>query len=82
MRQYSPYDNVTAQRYPHMLVNTAFHDVRVQYWEPAKWVAKLRATKADSNLLLLRTEMRAGHAGAFCALTYSLRDGSDRRRLS
>ncbi len=64
MLSYSPYDNVTAQHYPHVLVTTGLHDSQVQYWEPAKWVAKLRATKADDNLLLMKTNMEAGHGGA------------------
>ncbi len=64
MRSYSPYDNVCAQAYPAMLVTAGLNDPRVQYWEPAKWVAKLRATKTDTNSLLLRTNMDAGHAGA------------------
>lgn len=63
MRQYSPYDCVTAQQYPHMLVTTGLHDSQVQYWEPAKWVAKLREFKTDDNLLLLCTDMDAGHGG-------------------
>jgi oligopeptidase B len=63
MLSYSPYDNVTAQGYPAMLVITSLHDSQVQYWEPAKWVAKLRATKTDDNLLLLRTHMISGHGG-------------------
>lgn len=61
---YSPYDNVEARAYPHMLVMTGFHDSQVQYWEPAKWVAKLRACKTDDHTLLLRTNMEAGHGGA------------------
>ncbi|HEX2139412.1 MAG TPA: S9 family peptidase [Woeseiaceae bacterium] len=63
MLSYSPYDNVTAQDYPHILVTTALHDSQVQYWEPAKWVAKLREFKTDDHLLLLKTDMQAGHSG-------------------
>lgn len=63
MKSYSPYDNVQAQDYPHMLVTTGLHDSQVQYWEPAKWVAKLRAMKTDDNLLLLCTDMDSGHGG-------------------
>ena len=64
MLSYSPYDNVKAQDYPAMLVTTGLHDSQVQYWEPAKWVAKLRDMKTDDNLLLLKTEMETGHGGA------------------
>ncbi|WP_250436677.1 S9 family peptidase [Hanstruepera flava] len=64
MKSYSPYDNVTAQDYPNILVTTGIHDSQVQYWEPAKWVAKLRELKTDSNLLLLHTDMDTGHGGA------------------
>jgi oligopeptidase B len=63
MLSYSPYDNVRAQAYPALLVTAGLHDSQVQYWEPAKWVAKLRATKTDHNELLLRTDMSAGHSG-------------------
>ena len=63
MKAYSPYDNVEAKGYPPLLVTAGLNDSRVAYWEPAKWVAKLRATKTDSNPLLLRTRMGAGHAG-------------------
>jgi oligopeptidase B len=63
MKSYSPYDNVTEQDYPHLLVTTSLHDSQVQYWEPAKWVAKLRELKTDDNLLLLKTDMQAGHSG-------------------
>ena len=64
MLSYSPYDNVEAKNYPNMLVTAGLHDSQVQYWEPAKWVAKLRAKKTDDNLLLLYTNMEAGHGGA------------------
>jgi oligopeptidase B len=64
MLSYSPYDNVEAKEYPNMLVMTGYHDSQVQYWEPAKWVAKLRELKTDSNLLLLHTNMDTGHSGA------------------
>ncbi|SJZ54073.1 oligopeptidase B [Chitinophaga eiseniae] len=64
MKSYSPYDNVTAKDYPNMLVTTGLHDSQVQYWEPAKWVAKLRELKTDKNMLLLHTNMEAGHGGA------------------
>jgi oligopeptidase B len=64
MLSYSPYDNVRPQRYPHMLVVGGMNDPRVTYWEPAKWVAKLRHTKTDHNLLLLKIHMGSGHAGA------------------
>ncbi|WP_117060924.1 oligopeptidase B [Klebsiella pneumoniae] len=63
MKSYSPYDGVRAQAYPHMLVTTGLHDSQVQYWEPAKWVAKLRELKTDDNLLLLCTDMDSGHGG-------------------
>lgn len=64
MKSYSPYDNVVTQAYPNILVTTALHDSQVQYFEPAKWVARLRAHKTDTNLLLLHTTMDAGHGGA------------------
>jgi oligopeptidase B len=64
MKSYSPYDNVRAHAYPHMLVTTGLHDSQVQYWEPAKWVAKLREMKTDNHMLLLHTNMEAGHGGA------------------
>jgi oligopeptidase B len=64
MRQYSPYDNVEKKAYPNLLVTTGYHDSQVQYWEPAKWVAKLRELKTDHNLLLMHTELEAGHSGA------------------
>lgn len=64
MKSYSPIDNVEAKAYPNMLVTTGLHDSQVQYFEPAKWVAKLRAMKTDNNKLLLYTNMEAGHGGA------------------
>lgn len=64
MLSYSPYDNVAERNYPHILVTTGLHDSQVQYWEPAKWVAKLRAHKRDKNNLFLYTNMDAGHSGA------------------
>lgn len=64
MISYSPYDNVKPQEYPNMLVTAGYHDSQVQYWEPAKWVAKLRDLKTDSNVLFLDTNMEAGHSGA------------------
>lgn len=63
IKTYSPYDNVAAQDYPALLVTTGYHDSQVQYWEPAKWVARLRHLKTDNNPLLLHTEMGAGHGG-------------------
>ena len=63
LKTYSPYDNVEAQEYPAMLVTTGLNDTRVAFWEPAKWVAKLRRTKVGDELVLLRTEMGAGHGG-------------------
>lgn len=64
MLSYSPYDNLEAKAYPHLLITAGLNDPRVQYWEPAKWAAKLRATKTDSHRLLLKTNMGAGHGGA------------------
>lgn len=63
MLSYSPYDNVETKDYPALLVTTSLHDSQVQYFEPAKWVAKLRELKTDNNLLLLKTDMEAGHSG-------------------
>jgi oligopeptidase B len=64
MKSYSPYDNVAARAYPAILVTAGLNDPRVAYWEPAKWVAKLRANKTDTNTLLLKTNMGAGHGGS------------------
>lgn len=64
IKTYSPYDNVEAKAYPNLYVTTGLHDSQVQYWEPAKWVAKLREMKTDHNLLFLDTNMGAGHGGA------------------
>lgn len=64
MLSYSPYDQVEEKEYPNMLVTTGLHDSQVQYWEPAKWVARLRDRKTDNNQLLLKTNMKSGHGGA------------------
>jgi oligopeptidase B len=64
MKSYSPYDNVKSQDYPHILITAGLNDSRVKYWEPAKWTAKLREVKTDNNILLLKTNMGAGHGGA------------------
>ncbi|BAY32096.1 oligopeptidase B [Nostoc carneum NIES-2107] len=64
MKSYSPYDNVEAKGYPDMLITAGLNDSRVKYWEPAKWTAKLRELKTDNNILLLKTNMGAGHSGA------------------
>ena len=64
IKSYSPYDNVEAKHYPALLITAGFNDPRVSYWEPAKWAARLRDLKIDNNLLLLKTNMGAGHAGA------------------
>jgi oligopeptidase B len=79
MLSYSPYDNVKKQRYPNMLITTGLHDSQVQYFEPAKWVAKLRVTRTDNNQLFLYTNMDTGHGGAsgrFDALKEVARDYS------
>jgi len=64
MLSYSPYDQVKAQDYPNMLVTTGYWDSQVQYWEPAKWVARLREMKTDDNILIMDVNMTAGHGGA------------------
>lgn len=64
MKSYSPYDNIAEVDYPNILITTGLHDSQVQYWEPAKWTAKLRELKSDNNLLLFKTDMSAGHGGA------------------
>jgi len=64
IKSYSPYDNVKIQDYPHLLITTGLHDSQVQYWEPAKWVAKLRTHKTNDSILILKTNMDAGHGGA------------------
>ena len=69
---YSPYDQVEKKDYPALLVTTGLHDSQVQYWEPAKWVAKLRELKTDDNLLLLKTNMKTGHGGASGRYEYYL----------
>jgi oligopeptidase B len=70
MKSYSPYENVTKNGYPNMLVTTGLHDSQVQYFEPAKWVAKIRASKTDNKILLLHTNMEAGHGGASGRFNY------------
>jgi len=64
MKSYSPYDNVETKNYPNILITTGFHDSQVQYWEPAKWTAKLRELKTDDNILIFKTDMSSGHGGA------------------
>jgi oligopeptidase B len=64
MVQYSPYDNIKAQNYPNMLIEISLNDSQVPYWEGAKFAAKLRANKTDSNVILLKTNMGAGHGGS------------------
>ena len=64
MLSYSPYDGVAQQVYPHLLITAGLNDPRVAYWEPAKWAAKLREYKTDEHLLILKTNMDAGHSGA------------------
>ncbi|WP_292010884.1 S9 family peptidase [Chryseobacterium sp.] len=64
MKSYSPYDNVEAKSYPNILITTGLHDSQVQYWEPAKWTAKLRELKTDNNILIFKTDMSSGHGGA------------------
>ncbi|MBE0424285.1 MAG: S9 family peptidase, partial [Lutibacter sp.] len=79
MKSYSPYDNVAEQKYPNMLVTTGLHDSQVQYFEPAKWVAKLRELKIDKNILVMHIDMEAGHCGAsgrFDSLKETARDYS------
>jgi oligopeptidase B len=63
IKSYSPYDNVEAKDYPNLLITAGLNDPRVTYWEPAKWTAKLRELKTNDNVLLLKTNMGAGHAG-------------------
>lgn len=76
MRSYSPYDNVKAQNYPHLMVTAGLNDPRVGYWEAAKWVAKLRELKTDSNLIIFKTNMDFGHAGASARFEY-LKEAAD-----
>jgi len=64
MKSYSPYENIEAKEYPNLLVTTGLHDSQVQYFEPAKWVAKLRKVKKGNNIILLKTDMDYGHGGA------------------
>lgn len=76
IRSYSPYDNVKAQNYPPLFISGGLNDPRVTYWEPAKWAARLRATKTDDNILLLKTNMGAGHGGKSGRFE-SLREGAE-----
>ena len=79
MLSYSPYDQIRKQNYPNLLVTTGLYDSQVQYWEPAKWVAKLRDYKTDTNVVFLHTNMNTGHGGAsgrFDALKEVARDYS------
>lgn len=64
MKQYSPYDNVTEQAYPNLLITTGLHDSQVQYWEPAKWIAKLRDYHQGTTKIMMHTDMETGHGGA------------------
>jgi oligopeptidase B len=64
MKSYSPYDNVADKVYPNLFITTGYHDSQVQYWEPAKWVAKLRELKKGDNVIYFHTNMDAGHGGA------------------
>jgi len=64
MKSYSPYDNVEAKDYPNLLITTGYWDSQVQYWEPAKWIAKLREKKTDDNVLIMDCDMEVGHGGA------------------
>ena len=64
MKSYSPYENVAKKDYPNLLVETGLNDSQVQYFEPAKWVAKMREMKTDKNIILFKTNMEAGHGGA------------------
>lgn len=64
MKSYSPYDNVIAAKYPHIYIETGYHDSQVQYWEPAKWAARLRDENTGANVVVFRTNMEAGHGGA------------------
>src|SRR5690606_23315802 len=91
MLSYSPYDNIKVQAYPSIYVDTGLWDSQVQYFEPAKWVAKLRAMKTDNNLLVLDVDMTSGHGGASgrfdslrqlaraCTFVLVVRDRSDQR---
>jgi oligopeptidase B len=76
MMSYSPYDRLEAKDYPHLLVSAGLWDARVQYWEPAKWVARLRATKTGDSRLLLHTDMKVGHSGS-AARYKSLRETAE-----
>ena len=70
IKSYSPYDNIEKKDYPNLLVTTGYHDSQVQYWEPAKWVAKLREYKTDNNILAFKTDFDSGHGGASGRFSY------------
>ena len=63
IKSYSPYDQIKAQNYPHIMITTGYWDSQVQYWEPAKWIAKLRELKTDDNTLIMNCDMDSGHGG-------------------
>ena len=77
MKSYSPYDNVRAGPFPHLFVRAGLNDSQVGFWEPAKWVAKIRKVRTDHNLLLFKTEMGAGHQGKNGRLSHLTGLGED-----
>lgn len=77
IKSYSPYDNIKAQHYPHIYVTVGLSDLRVGYWEAAKWVAKLRSLKTDSNKLIFKTNMNLGHSGPSDRFAYLKEQAQD-----